>query len=324
MLSTSELQSLANFANPATVLTPPPSPTAGALLTDANLFHFSDTSAGANLNNYTATIAWGDGTFSTVTSTASSGGQIVADGNGGFDVLGTHVYTSAILSPVTLSVAVSNGAGTITASDPSFTVADAPLTAGALTPPAAIVGSFSNVPVFQFSDVNSYMTAADFSAVITWGDGTFSTVTSTASAGGQIVADSGGGFDVLGTHDYTAALSGATFSVQVSDDDGSGTGASQSGFSVAAIIVSAQAVGSLDLSAGTTLVIAAGGTLAAGNGVEIDSGAALEIDTGGTLIVSSIVQGQARAPCFLPAARWKPPPPSPRPCPSSLAPAAPR
>ncbi len=290
-LSTSELQSLANFANTATVLTPPPSPTAGTAISDANLFHFTDTSANASLSNYTATITWGDGTVSTVTSTASSGGQIVADANGGFNVLGSHVYTSAILSPVTLSVAVSNGAGTITASDSSFTVADAPLTAGALTTPAGIVGSFSDVAVFHFSDANSYVTAGDFSAVITWGDGTSSTVTGTASAGGQIVADAGGGFNVLGAHDYTAALSGATFGVQVSDDDGSGTGASQSGFSVAAVVASAQAVSSLDLSAGTTLVIAAGGTLTAANGVEIGSGAALEIESGGTLILSSLVQG---------------------------------
>ena len=59
--------------------------------------------------------------------------------------------------------------------------------------------------VFHFSDANSYVTAGDFSAVITWGDGTSSTVTGTASAGGQIVADASGGFDVLGAHDYTAA-----------------------------------------------------------------------------------------------------------------------
>ena len=90
-----ELQSLANFANPAPVLTPPPSPTEGTAISNATLFHFYDTSANANLSNYTATIAWGDGNVSTVTSTASSGGQIVADANGGYDVLGSHVYTEA-------------------------------------------------------------------------------------------------------------------------------------------------------------------------------------------------------------------------------------
>ena len=232
-LSTAELQSLANFANTSVALTPPPSPTEGAAIIDANLFHFTDTSANANINNYTATITWGDGAISTVTSTPSSDGQIVADPNGGYDVLGTHVYTEAILSPVTLSVQVTNGPGTIGASDTSLTVADAPLTAGALTPPAAAQAvGFSDVVVFHFSDANSYATAGDYSAVITWGDGTTATVTSTASGDGQIVAD-GGGFDVLGSHVYTQQLSDATFSVQVTDVGGSSTGASQSGFSVA-------------------------------------------------------------------------------------------
>ena len=60
-LSTAELQSLANFANTSVALTPPPSPTEGAAIIDANLFHFTDTSANANINNYTATITWGDG-----------------------------------------------------------------------------------------------------------------------------------------------------------------------------------------------------------------------------------------------------------------------
>ena len=270
-LSAAELQSLANFANPSPALTPPPSPTEGTALSNVTLFHFTDTSANANINNYTATITWGDGVVSTVTSTPSSDGQIVADPNGGYDVLGSHVYQEATPNPVTLSVAVSNGAGTIGASDASFSVLDAPLTAGALTPPAAIVGSFSDAVVFHFSDANSYATAADYSATITWGDGTTSTVTATAGDGGQIVADANGGFDVLGSHDYTASLSGATFRVQVTHEDGSTTGASTTSFSVAAAVTSAQTASTLDLAGGATLVIAAGGTLTVTGGVEIGS-----------------------------------------------------
>jgi uncharacterized repeat protein (TIGR01451 family) len=232
-LSAAQLQSLANFANTSPVLTPPSPPVAGTLLSDVTLFHFSDSSAGANVNNYTAVITWGDGATSTVTSTPGSGGQIVVDANGGYDVLGSHVYTQATLSPMTLGVQVTNGAGTIGASDPNFTVLDAPLSAASLTPPLATAEvAFSDALVFHFSDANAYATASDFSAVITWGDGGTSTVTATAGAGGQIVADAGG-FDVLGSYTYAQPLSGATFSVQVSDDDGASTGASQSGFSVA-------------------------------------------------------------------------------------------
>ena len=91
-LSTTELQSLANFANPSPVLTPPSPPTEGTALSNVTLLHFTDTSANASISNYTATITWGDGTVSTVTGTPGSDGQIVADPGGGYDVQGSHVY----------------------------------------------------------------------------------------------------------------------------------------------------------------------------------------------------------------------------------------
>ena len=168
-----------------------------------------------------------------------------------------------------------------------------------LTAPAAIVGSFSDAVVFHFSDANSYATAADYSATITWGDGTTSTVTATAGDGGQIVADANGGFNVLGSHNYTASLSGATFRVQVTDEDGSTTGASTTSFSVAAAVTSAQTASTLDLAGGATLVIAAGGTLTVTGGVEIGSGATLEVQSGGTLNLSSLAQGTGTATLLL-------------------------
>ncbi len=82
------------------------------------------------------------------------------------------------------------GGATTGASDTSFSVADAPLTAGALTPPAATQDvAFSNVLLFHFTDADPNATAGEYTAVITWGDGNTSTVTSTAGAYGQIVAD---------------------------------------------------------------------------------------------------------------------------------------
>jgi len=254
-LDSAQLQSLANFANTSPVVTPPSPPTEGAALTNATLFHFYDTSANANIGNYTATITWGDGAFSTVTSTPGSGGQIVVDPSGGYDVQGSHTYAEATTSPITLSVQVTNGAGAIAASDANFTVLDAPLTAGAFTPPAATESAaFSDAILFHFSDANPLATAADYSAAITWGDGNVSTVTSTASGDGQIVADSGGGFDVLGSHLYTEQLGGATFSVQVTDEGGSNVGASDSSFSVADEPL--LATGGFGLSLGQGLAIA--------------------------------------------------------------------
>ena len=49
--------------------------------------------------------------------------------------------------------------------------------------------------VFHFTDANPAATASNYTAVVTRGDGTSVTLTSTPSANGQIVA-SAGGFDV--------------------------------------------------------------------------------------------------------------------------------
>ena len=210
----------------------PPAAAQAVGFSDVVVFHFSDANSYATAGDYSAVITWGDGTTATVTSTASGDGQIVADG-GGFDVLGSHVYTQQ-LSDATFSVQVTDVGGSSTgASQSGFSVADAPLTAGSLTPPAATEGiGFSDALLFQFADADPGATAGEYTALITWGDGTTATVTSTASGDGQIVAD-GDGFDVLGSHVYTQQVSGATFSVQVTDVGGSTTGASQSGFSVA-------------------------------------------------------------------------------------------
>src|SRR5207247_966465 len=95
---------------------------------------------------------------------------------------------------------------------------------------------FSNILLFHFTDANPKGPLGDFSAVITWGDGTSNTVTAVPSAAGRIVVHSGGGFDVLGSHVYADSLSNATFSVQVTDKGGSSTGSSTSTFSVAEAI----------------------------------------------------------------------------------------
>ena len=100
----------------------------------------------------------------------------------------------------------------------SATVADAVLTAGALSPPVVTDGqAFTNQTVFHFTDADPAGTASDYTAVVALGDGSSVTLTSTPSANGQVVANIGGGFDVVLCYMYTKALSGQTFSVQVVD-----------------------------------------------------------------------------------------------------------
>jgi phospholipase C len=209
----------------AGALTPPALAVEGKLLSNVTLFHFTDADPNATASDYTATIFWGDGTRDTVTSTATAAGQIVPDTAGGFDVLGSHLYTEELLNQ-TLSVEVVDNAGGRTTTDPTdgttsasataFTVADAPLTGHALTV-LPTTGQVFNGKVASFLDPGTDDTANDYTAVIRWGDGS----TSTASgAAGTITADPGGGFDVVGSHTYA---SDGTYAVAVSVTDAGGS-----------------------------------------------------------------------------------------------------
>ncbi len=176
---------------------------------------FTDTDPGAAAI-YSATITWGDGTTSTVTSTASAAGQIIPVVGGVFEVDASHTYLAR--ATVTLSVEIDGtGRTSVDASQSGIVVAN-PLVGGAFAPPVAVEGTpFTNVLLYHFSDSNPDIVAGDFTARITWGDGTNSTVTGTPSAAGQVVADAAGGFDVLGSYEYAVAISRAYFSVSIRD-----------------------------------------------------------------------------------------------------------
>ena len=100
--------------------------------------------------------------------------------------------------------------------------------------------------VFHFTDANPDGTASQYTAVVTLGDGNTVTLSSSgvvgigpAGAGGQIVADPGGGFDVQLSYTYAEAFSNQTFGVQVTDEGGATTGASTNNFSVADVPLTA-------------------------------------------------------------------------------------
>src|SRR5207247_320967 len=145
-----------------------------------------------------AVVVLGDGNTLNLTSTPSADGQIVASG-GGFDVQVSHTYAEE-LNNVTFGVTVTDNLATTNASTSTFSVADAALHAGALTPPVATEGShFTDAVVSHFTDDDPHGTPRDYSAVVVLGDGNTLNLTSTPSADGQIVA-SGGGFDVQVSH----------------------------------------------------------------------------------------------------------------------------
>jgi hypothetical protein len=78
--------------------------------------------------------------------------------------------------------------------------------------------------LFHFTDANPNATAADYTATVTWGDGLVETnIANPADV--QVVAD-GDGFDVVGSHTYTAGVAGLTFQVWVADHGAAPVGGS--------------------------------------------------------------------------------------------------
>jgi hypothetical protein len=151
-----------------------------------------------------ATINWGDGTTSAGTSDGSTGIQ------------GTHTYAEEGTFSGSVSFTYTRGGvfscptGAQTATFQA-TVQDAALTWLGRNLTGTAGQSVSGM-VAHFSDANPAAGAGDFSAQITWGDGT--------SSSGSVSAAAGGGFDVSGTHTYNAAGS-YMVSVAVTDAGGS-------------------------------------------------------------------------------------------------------
>ena len=182
----------------------PPVAVDGAAITDFTVSHFTDANPSAKASDYSALVALGDGTSVTVTSTPTSNGQIVADPAGGFDVQVSHVYATAF-SGATFGVQVNGPRGQTTQiGSNAFSVTNAPMTAGNLTPPVATqYKPIQNATIFHFTDGNPLATANQFTAVVVLGDGSQVTLTGTLGRYGQIAANPDGGFDVQLSYTYT-------------------------------------------------------------------------------------------------------------------------
>src|SRR5439155_683536 len=103
-------------------------------------------------------------------------------------------------------------------------VADAALSAGMMTPLSPVEGQpLDSVVLMHFSDADRGGTVSDYTATVNWGDGTVEDSGSNPSTV-WVAASSSGGFDVLGSHTYEEELSGATFSVSVTDHNAGTSG----------------------------------------------------------------------------------------------------
>jgi uncharacterized repeat protein (TIGR01451 family) len=163
------------------------------------LYAFRDANSGLTASSFTASVHWGDGTSNT-SSDGSGKVSVVADPNtpDGWEVLGTHTYASGTEGAIP-QVQVTDSDGL----------------------------QFAKPVLFHFIDGNPLASAADFTATVNWGDGNSSS--SATSSAVSVVADSSGGFDVIGNYTYAAStgvIRNGTFSVQVQDKGGASTSAS--------------------------------------------------------------------------------------------------
>lgn len=155
---------------------------------------FTDANPGAAPTDFSGTIDWGDGTAAV----SFTSGDVTLDA-GTFSVQGSHVYAELGTCHVTVVINDSYGQ-TLTASNTTITVADAPLTD---TTSAAIYNvtagkSTGSFVLATFTDGNPLASAGDFTPVVTWGGA----VIGTPSV--FVQSASGSTWQVLGNPIYAA------------------------------------------------------------------------------------------------------------------------
>jgi hypothetical protein len=149
---------------------------------------FTDPAGPQGLNNYAASILWGDG--------ATTSGAISRGFTNQFTVVGIHSFAEEGTGPV--EVVISHGTSLPVTVTGSYSISDAPilLSAPAL-PIAANEGTpLVNVTVATFIDQGGPEGLADYSAQIDWGDGSI-------SAGTVSFNSTAGNFTVVGNHTYS-------------------------------------------------------------------------------------------------------------------------
>jgi hypothetical protein len=161
----------------------------------AKVATFIDTGGPENPSNpgdYTATIDWGDGTTST--------GTITLQSNGVFCVFGTHTYAedgeveSDLVDVFPITTTIVHETVSATATSTAFVSEEPGPRPGPSFTIQAVEGQAFTTTVATFTDNNE--PASDFTATISWGDGT-------SSLGTVSGPDSNGVFFVAGSHTYS-------------------------------------------------------------------------------------------------------------------------
>jgi|GEM_PF-5105197 len=162
-----------------------------------NVASFTVADATARADDFTANITWGDGSVSTAT---AHQGTIVPDARGGFDIALGHIYRTA--GVYAIKVTINDDGGSSTTIQSVATVTDVRGTSPSpsvltILPLAPSVGVVFSGDVASFGVSGPGALPSDFTAIIQWGDGNVSP--------GTIKADGNGGFRVSGSNTFRQA-----------------------------------------------------------------------------------------------------------------------
>ena len=143
-------------------------------------FKFVDGDLTAPASDYTVTIDWGDGQVTTPSFTQSFSIYFGSD---------SHIYTTA--GAYTLTLTLKDVGGSSDTASAHTTVSSLSATGVSFS---GVEGTQFSGTVATFSDLDHSVAAGEFSASISWGDGT--------SASSGTIAGSNGSFTVAGSHTY--------------------------------------------------------------------------------------------------------------------------
>ena len=200
-------------SDPSVVATPATLTAVEGASATFNVATFTDPGGAEVVGDYSATIAWGDGTQ---TSNAT-----IALNSGVFTISGTHTYAEeGSKSPV---VAISHHSSSPVTAIASISVSDPSVVATPATL-SAVEGASATFNVATFTDPGGAEALTDYAATIAWGDGTTTTGATISLAsdiftvsGAHIYAEEGAKSPVVTiAHDSSTAVT-TTASISVSD-----------------------------------------------------------------------------------------------------------
>ncbi len=252
----------------------PPSAVEGQPVSNWNAFHFSDTDPNAVVDDYQATVHWGDGSPDTIlTNTPSAAGKIAPtnpnDPGQGFDVLVSHTYAEDI-SGASFSIQVQDTVGTTVGDSGSVTVAEPAFVQSSNIFFSANEGNgFGTVTVAYFT--HGTLPETGLTATIDWG------IAGHHTDPGTVVSDGGGNYRVTGVSPTYAEDGTYTITTTIVDD-----GVSSAAFTGTVFMTE----GSLDANPATLVAINEGTSTATvtvatfAHGTTLESGITATIDWG--------------------------------------------